>query len=150
VSEPGQWEAKLGWLGSFLTGQNAHRIEILNRETFVTAAWDEPGGSRQEASFSGDDLARSWVPYKAVTHPAVLHGWERWGTKLTERSLKWLRSTKKNSASWSPVQSVGVTRIVASCTRTSGRARRRWLALLRQAPMTKPRNSWSRPGTRRP
>ena len=63
MTQPGQWETKLGWLGAFLSGQDARHVEIFNRETFVTVVWEQKGASRQ-ASFSPEDLARPWAPYK--------------------------------------------------------------------------------------
>src|SRR5436309_3588432 len=64
MTQPGQWETKLGWLGAFLAGQDARQVEIFNRETFVTVGWDRLDGSRQESSFSPEDLARPWAPYR--------------------------------------------------------------------------------------
>jgi len=64
MSQPGGWEAKLGWLGSFLAGQDAHQIEILNREAFVAVIWEPMDANRQEVRFSPEDLERPWVPYK--------------------------------------------------------------------------------------
>jgi hypothetical protein len=64
MSQPGEWESKLGWLGSFLTGQDAHHVEIANHDSFVAVGWDRKGSSRQAAKFSLEDLTRPWVPYK--------------------------------------------------------------------------------------
>jgi hypothetical protein len=77
MSQPGQWETKLGWLGAFLAGQDARHVEIFNREKFVTVAWERMGASRQEAIFSPEDLARPWAPYKLrpdSTNRSVLLG----------------------------------------------------------------------------
>src|SRR5687767_4244451 len=45
-------------------GQDAHNVEILNRETFVTVSWRGTDGSRKEVSFGLEELVRPWVPYK--------------------------------------------------------------------------------------
>jgi len=63
MSEPGQWEAKLGWLGAFLAGQEASHVEIFDRDRFLTVAWEQAGMGRKEASFTAEDLARPWAPY---------------------------------------------------------------------------------------
>src|SRR5438876_825252 len=64
MAQPDQWETKLGWLGALLAGQDARHVEIFNRETFVTVSWDRVDGSRQESSFTPEDLARPWAPYR--------------------------------------------------------------------------------------
>ena len=64
MSQPDEWEAKLGWLGSFLAGQDAQHVEIANHDSFVMVEWEGTGSARQAAKFSLEDLARPWVPYK--------------------------------------------------------------------------------------
>jgi hypothetical protein len=64
MSQPGQWETKLGWLGAFLAGQDARHVEISNREIFVSVVWERSGAIRQECNFSPEDLTRPWAPYK--------------------------------------------------------------------------------------
>ena len=64
MTQPDVWTQKLGWLGAFLAGQDARQVEILNRDTFVTVAWERPGGSRQQTKFNTEELLRPWAPYK--------------------------------------------------------------------------------------
>jgi hypothetical protein len=61
---PGQWETRLAWLGAYLAGQDAHEVEVINRETFLAAAWRTPDGQRTDRSFTSDELARTWTPYR--------------------------------------------------------------------------------------
>jgi hypothetical protein len=64
MAQPDVWTQKLGWLGAFLAGQDARHVEILNRDTFVTVAWERPGGGRQQTKFNTEELLRPWAPYK--------------------------------------------------------------------------------------
>ena len=64
MAEPGPWERKLEWLGAFLAGQDARRVQIYDRDKFLTAVWEGTKAGRKEQSFTLEELARPWVPYK--------------------------------------------------------------------------------------
>jgi len=70
MAEPGQWETKLGWLGGFLAGQGARHVEVVNRDSFVTVAWETADSSRKESCFSPDELGRTWAPYEQASFPS--------------------------------------------------------------------------------
>lgn len=58
MSQPSQWETKLGQLATFLAAQDARHVEILDKGSFQDVSWQPVGGRPQERCFVEADFAQ--------------------------------------------------------------------------------------------